>query len=247
MSRDPDTAIGGAAKAFPPTRRTMVDCLRSSEPAERERAADLLVEQYWKPLYKYLRLKWRRTNEEAKDLTQSFFAVALEKESFSSYDPAKGSFRTFVRILFDRFLANEEKARTRLKRGGTAEAVDFDEAERELGQISESHISDPDEYLRREWTREFFARSLEAFRADSDARGKTVQYQIFAAYDLADQPRPKYRELSQQFGIPESSVTNHLFAMRRRFREILLERLREATVSDEEFRQEARAMFGQEP
>src|SRR5215212_6975736 len=95
---------------FPTTRRSVVLALSSGDKAERTRAFDTLVACYWKPLYKYARVQWHRSREDAEDLTQSFFIRALEKESLAPYDPAKASFRTFLRLLFDRFASNEWKA-----------------------------------------------------------------------------------------------------------------------------------------
>ena len=45
-----------------------------------------------------------------------------------------------------------------------------------------------------------------------------------------------YADLAREFGIPETQVTNHLAFARREFRRLLLEKLREITVSDEEIR-----------
>jgi len=42
-------------------------------------------------------------------------------------------------------------------------------------------------------------------------------------------------------------VTNHLAAMRRQFRRIVLERLRDLTTTDEEFEAEARRLLGSAP
>ena len=47
---------------------------------------DTLVACYWKPLYKYARVAWQRSREDAEDLTQSFFTRAFEKESLAAYD-----------------------------------------------------------------------------------------------------------------------------------------------------------------
>ena len=68
---------------FPTTRRSVILALSSADAAERGRAFDTLVACYWKPLYKYARVAWRRTREDAEDLTQSFFVRALEKESLA--------------------------------------------------------------------------------------------------------------------------------------------------------------------
>ena len=70
----------------PTTRPSFVARLSSSEPEERARAVEALVRSYWKPVYKYLRLRFRKTNDDAKDLTQSFLAHALEKGWTERYD-----------------------------------------------------------------------------------------------------------------------------------------------------------------
>jgi DNA-directed RNA polymerase specialized sigma24 family protein len=46
---------------------------------ERQRAYESLILAYWKPVYKTVRLKWNKSNEDAKDLTQAFFTRAMEK------------------------------------------------------------------------------------------------------------------------------------------------------------------------
>ncbi len=69
---------------------------RLSQPCAANRwtcaAATSMIAVYWKPVYKYLRLKWNLAEEEAKDATQDFFARAIEKRFFDAYDPAKARF-----------------------------------------------------------------------------------------------------------------------------------------------------------
>jgi hypothetical protein len=62
---------------------------RDPDPAVRRAAFSALVEGYWKPVYKYLRMKWQADGEEARDLTQSFFTQALEKGTFEHYEPSR--------------------------------------------------------------------------------------------------------------------------------------------------------------
>ena len=67
--------------------------------------------------------------------------------------------------------------------------------------------------------------------------------------DLADdeRARPTYAEIASDLGITAATVTNHLAAMRRQFRAIVLERLRELSSSDEEFEAEAAKLLGGRP
>lgn len=227
---------------FPTTRRSVVVALASADPAERTRAFDTLVACYWKPLYKYARVAWRRSREDAEDLAQSFFARALEKESLAAYDPSKASFRTFLRLLFDRFASNEWNAQQALKRGGGEVHLDFDEAEAEIGR--ESSVATPEEYFHREWVRSMFALAVDRLRRRCEEEGKQTQFAVFEAYDLDDDRGVSYRELAVRFDIPETQVTNYLAAMRRRFRETLLDALREVTATESELRAEARVLLG---
>ncbi len=227
---------------FPTTRRSVILALASGDAAERTRAFDTLVACYWKPLYKYARLGFGRTREDAEDLTQSFFARAFEKESLATYDARKASFRTFLRLLFDRFAANEWKAEQRRKRGGAAQHLDFDSAEAELGR--ESAAASPEELFQREWVRSVFTLCVDRLRAACESEGKQKQFAIFEAYDLEGDRGLSYRELAQRFEVPETQVTNYLAAMRRRFRETVMDALREVTASEAELRAEARALLG---
>ena len=70
---------------------------------------------------------------------------------------------------------------------------------------------------------------------------------MFEAYDLEPEEGVSYRALSEKFAMPETTVTNRLAAVRRRFREIVLDTLREVTANEREFRAEARALLGIEP
>jgi RNA polymerase sigma factor (sigma-70 family) len=228
---------------FPTTRRSVILALASADAELRTRAFDTLVALYWKPLYKYARVAWRRTREDAEDLTQSFFVRAFEKESLATYDAAKASFRTFLRLLFDRHSANEHKAGERLKRGGGEVHLDFDAAEAEIGREASKTMT-PEEYFQREWVRSVFALAVERLRERCSSEGRATHFALFEAYDLEDDRSVSYRDLAQRFGITETTVTNHLAATRRRFREIVLDALREVTASDREFRAEARALLG---
>jgi RNA polymerase sigma factor (sigma-70 family) len=222
---DPDTAIGGPDARFPATRVSAVEALRSSDAVERTRGYESLVASYWKPVYKYIRIKWRKSNEDSKDLTQAFFARAIEKDLLLSFDPAKAAFRTFLRVCLDGFLANENQAAGRLKRGGDAvtEPLDFDAAEGELGRQPVSAELSGEEYFHREWRRHLFGLAVEQLRRECQADGKKVRMQLFERYDLEEGGSVTYEQLAAEFAISVSQVTNALAAARRDFRRILLE------------------------
>ena len=75
--------------AFPPTRLSVVERTRSADEETRRIALAAIIDAYWKPAYKYLRMKWSLDPDEAADLTQEFFTASLEKEVVERYDPAR--------------------------------------------------------------------------------------------------------------------------------------------------------------
>ena len=120
--------------------------MRSDRVEVRRSAFDALAGAYWKPIFKYVRLKWRASPDDAADLTQGFFLRAFEKDFFRDFDPARAKFRTFLRTCIDGFVMNARKADARLKRGGGATLVpiDVEEAERELRDQAPNAIDDFD-------------------------------------------------------------------------------------------------------
>ena len=243
---DPDTDIGGAAQRFPVTRQSAIIAARSNDREVRQRALGTIVESYWKPAYKYLRIKWQLSNEDAKDLIQGFFANAIEKDYFTSYDSAKASFQTFFRTCLDRFVANQKKSDTRLKRGGGNDhfSIDFSSVEDELELNATDGIT-PEDYFHKEWVRSLFTLAVETLRRHYDETGRAVYFKLFELYDLGDdETKTSYASLAKQFGISTIDVTNYLAAARREFRKVVLDKLREVTATEEEFRNEARALLG---
>ena len=227
-----DTSIGGPDPRFPDTRPTVVRALVDGDGTLRRQSQELLVTAYWKPVYKHVRLRWRESNEGAKDLTQAFFSKVLEGGTLSGYDPGKGTFRTYLRVCVDGFLLNERKRAGRLKRAGDAQSVplDFDVPSPQLIE----------EAFQREWARSVFTLALEDLRGRADPR-----FPVFERYDLTEAAeRPTYEQLGSEFGIGAATVTNYLAAMRRELRKAVLAKLRELTATEREFRSEARAVLG---
>ena len=231
---------------FPVTRHSIVAAIRSERTEVRRSAFDALVHAYWKPVFKYVRLKWHASPDEAADLTQAFFLRAFEKDFFAAFDPTRARFRTFLRTCLDRFVANARQAEGRLKRGGGAIVVPIDlpEAERELELQARHAVTDFDAFFHREWLRSLCATAAARLREGCSARGRAQRFAMFEQYDLAadEGERPSYGELARRFGMSATGVTNELAAARREFRRLVLAALRDQCASDEEFAAESRAL-----
>jgi RNA polymerase sigma factor (sigma-70 family) len=229
---DSDTAIGGLNGQFPSTHLSLIEATASGLSCD---AMNEVIALYWKPVYRFVRLKFHQNNEDAKDLTQGFFTAAMQRDFFSRFEPEKASFRTYLRMAVERYASNQYSAANAQKRGG---AIQFEPAEPQ-DIAGES----PEMEFEREWRRQLFYLALDDLRVHCEECGKRVQFTIFEQYDLADADRPSYAELAAMHGIAETAVTNYLAWARRRLRGFVTERLRRTTADPRELHQEMRRVW----
>ena len=103
-----------------------------------------------------------------------------------------------------------------------------------------------EQYFHDEFVRSLFALSVDTLREECALRGKDLPFRLFERYELDRDPEERltYERLAEELNIPVTQVTNFLAFARREFRRIVLEKLREITTSDREFREEARGLLG---
>ena len=81
---------------FPTTHWSRVITAASRDASEAREALSSLCQAYWYPIYAYIRHRGYAP-EQARDLTQDYFAYVLERGLFAKADPARGaSARSFV-------------------------------------------------------------------------------------------------------------------------------------------------------
>jgi RNA polymerase sigma factor (sigma-70 family) len=229
---DADTAIGGPSGRFPSTRVSLLEAAASELS---ETAMDQIIALYWKPVYRFIRVKFQKSNEDAKDLTQGFFGSALQRDFLRRFDPAKASFRTYLRMAVERYAANEYASENRQKRGGGVQFEPVDEFE----IATES----PEQEFERAWRRQLFSVALDDLRAHCAETGRQLHFSIFEDYDLADRDRISYSDLALKYGVAETTVTNYLAWARRTLRSLITERLRATTSGPKELHEEMRRLW----
>ncbi|MCA9762681.1 MAG: sigma-70 family RNA polymerase sigma factor [Gemmatimonadetes bacterium] len=226
--------------AFPDTHLSVVQALGGADPDVRARAAELVARAYRAPLLSVLQWRWNLEPADAEDLVQEFLATAFQKEWLARFDPARGRFRTFLRVAADRFAANQRQAERRLKRGGDAATVGLDV----VTVAGSDGDAEAERRFREEWVRSVLALAVERLETESRERGRAVHFALFTAYDLAEEPRPTYRELGLRHALGESQVINHLAWARRRFRAHALDVLRTLAGSEQEYRDDVQDLLG---
>jgi RNA polymerase sigma factor (sigma-70 family) len=237
--------VGSQSGSFPSTRYSVVLAAQSPDAGTRSRAIESVTVAYWRPVYKYVRMKWNMPADDAADFTQEFFTRLLEREFLDSYDSSKGRLRTFLRTCADRLFLNQQRDSARQKRGGDSPhlSLDFEQAEQELALASTAES--PEDRFDKEWVRSLFTLALERLREHCRSTGKMVHFQLFERYDLDDEDsKPSYAQLADEFDLATTDVTNHLAFARREFRRCVLDQLRDMTATEDEFRREARDLLG---
>src|SRR4029077_12320626 len=101
--------------AFTTTHWSMVLEAQGESPAAQE-ALEKLCRIYWRPIYGFVRRQGVEP-EEAKDLTQGFFALLLERRDLNAVRQEKGRLRSYLLTSLKHFLTNEHNRAMAIKRG----------------------------------------------------------------------------------------------------------------------------------
>jgi RNA polymerase sigma factor (sigma-70 family) len=232
-------------EAFPNTMLSAVLGTSSPELVVRTRSWDRVARAYRPAVVRYVALRFRRSESDAEDLASAFFARCVERDTFGKFEPKKARFRTFLRTCLDRFVTDEIRAQKSLKRGaGKAEAaVGAEVLEALPDQGAESALAAFDA----EWNRRVVSLAIEALKQELETAGKKQHLEIFQRFYLASDDPPSYAAIATELKIAVHDVTNRLHYARKRFRAAALEVLRDLTASEEEWREEAKAVLGVEP
>ena len=233
------------ARTFPTTRPSAILGLHSPDPKVRSRSLEQLVRLYWRPVYKHVRLRWRKDPDQAHEITQEFFLRSLDGKMLQAYEPERGHFRTFLRVCLDRFVVDLGRKSLTQKRGQGVIPVPLDPEtlEEEIREGGDSH-TDLDRLFEEEWVRSLVALAVESLRAACSEKGKDEHFRVFERWYFGARDEPSYAAIAADLNLSVSNVMNRLAYTRREFRAIVLETLRELTSSEEELRAEAQAVLG---
>ena len=98
---------------------------QGQSPAAQE-ALEKLCRTYWRPVYSFIRRQGTGP-EEAEDITQSFFALLLQRRNFDDVRKEKGRLRSYLLTSLKHFLVSEHRRAVTLKRGKGQQPVPLDE------------------------------------------------------------------------------------------------------------------------
>jgi len=235
--RDKDyTDMGGTGQAFLTTHWSVIEAAGSGD-KDRDRALiGLLLNQYWRPVYCYLRRKGYR-NEQAKDLTQGFFyEVVLRRGLVEKADPAKGRFRSFLLITLNRYVSDVRDAQTARKRIPKEKLVSLDFVDSsDFGAAPDT--ASPEDCFNTAWISVLLERALEHVEAQCHEDGKTVHWYVFRdriLQPIMNRGEPRsLQEICATYGIDSETIaSNMIVTVKRRLQRAMWEFLRRSVTSE---------------
>jgi DNA-directed RNA polymerase specialized sigma24 family protein len=241
MGLDDHTEMGGTRGTFLTTHWSLIEDIKTS-PDKDKVLISILLKTYWKPVYCYLRHKGR-DNEQAKDLTQDFFhEVVLNRHLVGRADKDKGRFRSFLLYALNQYLINRDRDERAQRRIPREKLVSLDIVELPDLPLSFAQATAEDSY-HYAWLSALLERVISEVKAACLRQGMETHWALFKEHVLGpilgDAEPALLKELCEKYGIEDTKkASNMIVTVRRRFRNVLIEHVRNSVISEEQTSEE---------
>jgi RNA polymerase sigma-70 factor (ECF subfamily) len=236
-----DPASAGPA-AFTTTHWSVVLETQGESPAAHEALEDL-CRTYWRPIYTFVRREGVNP-EEAKDITQGFFALILQRKDFQSVRQEKGRLRSFLLASLKHFMMNQRRDAATIKRGGGRTLIPLNGIETyDSSEFDSGDMLSPDLLYDRRWAFTVLDRVFERLRDESQKSLNPPLLQRLNSL-LSDEPeRPSQAEIACEFGMTENAVKQAFHRLRQRYRQLLREEVAHTVATPAEIEDEMRHLI----
>jgi DNA-directed RNA polymerase specialized sigma24 family protein len=228
---------------FVTTHWSVVLSARDESSPKSAEALENLCGVYWYPLYAYARWLGNSAHD-AEDLTQEFFARLLEKKYLGAVEQERGRFRTFLLVVFKRFLSEQWRRGQTQKRGGGQNAVPFDTA------LAESlYRNEPPAKLAAEklydqrWALTLLEKTMGRLRAEFETTGRGEEFERLKGV-LAVSREEIQGTAASGAGPVDGAARVAAHRLRKRFRQILREEIAHTIAPPADVDEELRHLLG---
>jgi len=212
------------AIAFTTTHWSVVIEAQGQSPAAQE-ALEKLCRTYWRPVYGFIRRQGAR-QEEAEDLTQSFFSLLLERRDFDAVRKEKGRLRSYLLTSLKHFLISERRRAMTAKRGRAQELIPLEElSARERSEMEPTDSLTADRIYERRWALILMEQVLRRLKDEYCTAGNAALFDSLKQL-LPDEPgAPSRAEIASQLGMTDNSLRQALHRFRQRYQLLLREEI----------------------
>jgi RNA polymerase sigma factor (sigma-70 family) len=206
-------------------------------------ALEQLCRTYWFPLYAYVR-RVGHAPEDARDLTQEFFAQLIARRDLAQVSPTRGRFRSFLLACLNHFLAKDWRARRTLKRGGGATFLPLDVAlaEEHLDSAAATHLT-PEQLYDQRWAITIMTQALEDLRREMAEPAKARVFEELRGFLTDAAADGVYESLAERLGMSPAAVATAVHRLRRRYRELVRKALAQSVTTQLELEEEMRHLL----
>ena len=218
----PSTENGAAP--FTTTHWSVVLAAQGPSPAAEE-ALEKLCRTYWRPIYGFVRRQGFGP-EEAKDLTQGFFALLLERRDLNAVRQEKGRLRSYLLTSLKHFLTNERNRAVAIKRGAGQQLIPLEDlSERERIGFEPTETLPADQIYENRWALSLLDQVLARLREEYRAAGNIQLFDRLEKSLTNESDRPSPADTAHEFGMTEAAVRRASYRMRQRYRQLLREEI----------------------
>ena len=242
---DSDTGGGPlpGARWFATTHWSVVTTARDGAPTQAASALETLCRAYWPAIYAYVRREGYGI-EEARDLTQAFFADFIEHEHLSRLVHTQGKFRSFLLTFLKHFLSDERDKACAQKRGGGIQFLSADEfSEEERHAVELADRATPDSVFEQRWAQALLHRAVERLKGEYVKAGRGELYEALKDLQPGKHAEQGYKALGASLGLSEGGLKTVVHRMRQRHRQILREEIAHTVNRPEEIEEEIRHLL----
>jgi len=230
------------AGAFRTTHWSVVLTARNLDNASGEHAMATLCQEYWRPVYVFIRRKGNGPYE-AQDLAQEFFHRLIAKELLQNVDREKGKFRTFLLTAVQRFLCNQWEYSQAQKRGGGTSTISWDHELAENLYLKEPADDwSPEKLFDRRWALTLLEGALKDLEAEYAEAGKADLFRALQPFIVGEAEHGDYATAAASLELTDGNARQCVLRMRRRYGERLRERIRETVETEDAVEEELRSL-----
>jgi DNA-directed RNA polymerase specialized sigma24 family protein len=233
----------GVHRVFATTHWSVVLEAGQTGSADAHTALETLCRAYWYPIYVYMRRKGHGPDE-AKDLTQGFFAQLIEKRHLRQADRTRGKFRTFLLAALDHFLASEWRRAHTQKRGGDVSFISLDASSPEERYRLEPADNDtPERKFLRQWALTLLQQTMEKLGRECEEAGKGPLFREVKEVLSGEREPGVYGGIAERLAVGEGAIRVAVHRLRRRYGELLRQEIAQTVDGPQEVEEELRHLL----